>query len=263
MKKMIVLLLMLTISIICFAEQMSTEELADQLKKSTVKIYGYFEEEDVMFNDEESWSGTGVLIEENNEEYIIATNLHVLGFWSIYWADATGAPEIIKYSLKVKMFDGKDAEIKRVMINKDLKDFALIFIGKEVGEYPKVKVNSNIPAQGAQVYAMGHPLGLNFTFTSGVLSGHRLFPSKLGVDCKFIQTDTPINSGNSGGPLVNSDGELIGINTQKVAKTGVEGLNFAIWINEIVQSILNDEFEEFPLSPPRKIGLFVEMMQSR
>jgi len=263
MKKLMIIVMVLSVTFNCFAGQKPPEKLAEKLLKSTVKISGHFIEEDVLFDDEESWYGTGVIIEENKNEYIVATNLHVIGFWGIYYADVTSSPEIIKYSLKVKMYDGNDAEIKRVWINEDLKDFAIIFIDKSVGEYPKVKVNKDLPSQGASVYAMGHPLGYDYTFTSGVISGFRKNRSDLGKEYVMLQTDTPLNSGNSGGPLVDANGQLIGINTSKIKKTGVEGLNFAIWIDEIIQSLINKEFEEFPLFPPRKIGLFVEMMQSR
>ena len=262
MKRIFVAIILLSLIVNCFAGQ-KTEKLAEELLKSTVKVFGHFIEEDVMFDDELSWSGTGVIIEETKNEYTIVTNLHVLGFWAIYNADATSGPEVISYSLMVKMYDGKTAKISKVLINEDLKDFALIKIEKSVGDYPAKPLQSKMPAVGESVYAMGHPMGLDYSFTAGIISGQRMFKSDLGKEFVMLQTDTPINSGNSGGPLVDDKGGLIGINTSGIAKSRAEGLNFAIWSSEILQSQINNEFIEFPLSSPRKIGLFVEMMKSK
>ena len=247
----------------CLALGKTTENLAEDLSKSTVKISGRFIEKDVLLNDDKSWFGSGVIIDQTDDEYIIVTNLHVIGFWDMLYADLTSSPEIIFYSLNVTMPDGESTKVKRILINKDLKDYALLFVNSSIGDYPSKGLSEEMPQQGASVYAMGHPLGFEYSFTSGVISGSRKHKSPLGVGYTLLQTDTPINSGNSGGPLIDSNGNIVGINTSKIMKTGVEGLNFAIWSNEIIQSGANEEFIEFPLSPPSKIGHFVEMMQSR
>jgi hypothetical protein len=91
--------------------------------------------------------------------------------------------------------------------------------------------DSNACREGDPVLAIGSPQGLQSTFTKGIISaiGRRL----PGVAVSFIQTDAAINHGNSGGPLINAAGEVIGINTAAVEKFVAEGLNFAIAVNDV------------------------------
>ena len=85
--------------------------------------------------------------------------------------------------------------------------------------------------------AIGNPLGMNYSVTTGVVSAvNREVPSD-GTVYQAIQTDAAINSGNSGGALVNANGEVIGINTMKFAGTGVEGIGFAIPISSTTKTI--------------------------
>ena len=86
---------------------------------------------------------------------------------------------------------------------------------------------------GEPAIAIGNPLGLEFqgTVTAGVISSLNRTIVGEGVPMELIQTDAAINPGNSGGALVDADGEVIGINSAKIAKEGVEGLGFAIPIN--------------------------------
>lgn len=80
--------------------------------------------------------------------------------------------------------------------------------------------------------AIGNPLGMQSSVTGGLISAlNREVTDSDGKTYKLIQTDAAINSGNSGGALVNSQGQVIGINTLKVSATGVEGMGFAIPIN--------------------------------
>ena len=86
--------------------------------------------------------------------------------------------------------------------------------------------------------AVGCPLGLNTTVTSGIISAvNREVTTSDGGTYIVMQTDAAINSGNSGGALVNSKGEVIGINTLKLSGTGVEGIGFAIPINSTTDII--------------------------
>ena len=88
--------------------------------------------------------------------------------------------------------------------------------------------------------AVGSPLGLDTTVTCGIISAvNREVESDEGTTYTCIQTDAAINSGNSGGALVNSDGKVIGINTLKLSGTGIEGIGFAIPINSTL-SITKD-----------------------
>ena len=80
--------------------------------------------------------------------------------------------------------------------------------------------------------ALGNPLGMDFSVTAGIISAvNREVSASDGTTYLAIQTDAAINSGNSGGALVNSNGEVIGINNLKLSGTGIEGIGFAIPIN--------------------------------
>ena len=120
----------------------------------------------------------------------------------------------------------------------------------------KLKEGTKVPAiaelgdsdevyPGAEVIAIGTPLSKNFaqTLTKGVISGsNRTIESETGTSVNLIQTDAAINPGNSGGPLVNAKGQVIGINsmklgTQVLGETTIEGIGFAIPINEVKNKI--------------------------
>lgn len=85
--------------------------------------------------------------------------------------------------------------------------------------------------------AVGSPLGLDTTVTTGIISAVNREVESEGTKYVCIQTDAAINSGNSGGALVNSDGKVIGINTLKLSGSGVEGIGFAIPINSTLDVI--------------------------
>lgn len=83
--------------------------------------------------------------------------------------------------------------------------------------------------------AVGNPLGMQSSVTSGIISAvNRTVTGENGTTYTLIQTDAAINSGNSGGALVNSEGKVIGINTLKLSGTGIEGMGFAIPINDTI-----------------------------
>ena len=110
-------------------------------------------------------------------------------------------------------------------------DLAVIKIEKtglksaELGDSDRVTV-------GEFAMAVGNPLGMQSSVTAGMIGAvNREITGSDGKKYKLIQTDAAINSGNSGGALVNSKGQVIGINTLKIASTGVEGMGFAIPIN--------------------------------
>ena len=91
--------------------------------------------------------------------------------------------------------------------------------------------------------AVGNPLGMESTVTAGIISASNRTITSEGKSYTVIQTDAAINSGNSGGALVNSKGEVIGINTLKLSGTGVEGIGFAIPINstkDIYEQLISD-----------------------
>jgi S1-C subfamily serine protease len=101
---------------------------------------------------------------------------------------------------------------------------------------------------------MGHPLGLDYTFTSGLVSGYRKIRTDLDAVCEFVQTDAAISPGNSGGPLVDEFGNFIGLNTEKWGNG--ENLNLAIASTDILKGFEEKEYVTFPLVP-EEIGPFV------
>jgi serine protease Do len=97
-----------------------------------------------------------------------------------------------------------------------------------------INLDDNINKVGADVIAIGTPqdISLGQSVTKGIISGKRVFE-----DLQYIQTDVSINSGNSGGALINNNGEVIGIIVSKLIGSGVEGLGFAIPINSALQDL--------------------------
>ena len=165
--------------------------------------------------------GTGFII--SGEGYIV-TNAHILTGVKIV--------EIATYEQ-----DSIDADF--IGYNQDL-DLALLKID---GRYTPLKLaNSNNVQIGEKVIAIGNPLGLQFSVSEGIVSGiHR--PGLNQIEA-YIQTDAALNPGNSGGPLINKQGEVIGINNFKIG--GGENLGFALesnyikrYVNEIAQEALN------------------------
>ncbi|MCR5147125.1 MAG: trypsin-like peptidase domain-containing protein [Clostridia bacterium] len=173
-----------------------------------------------------SASGSGVIISENG--YIL-TNNHVVNTSSkSSYYQVTDASKVT-----VKLYND-DTEYEAKIIGTDaITDLAVIKIEKnglpaaELGNSSSVKV-------GEFCMAIGSPLGMESTVTAGIISASNRTITSEGKNLNVIQTDAAINSGNSGGALVNSKGQVIGINTIKISGTGIEGLGFAIPINSTV-----------------------------
>ena len=166
------------------------------------------------FKREVSGLGSGIIIDDSGH---ILTNYHVVG----------GATDI-----KVLFADGREFTGNSVKtVGTDPKtDLALIqIVGK--GPFPHVSLgDSNKMEVGQWVVAIGHPRGLDQTVTQGIISAkHRTGISDPSSYQDYLQTDAAINPGNSGGPLMNLDGEVIGINAAILSESGgFEGLGFAI-----------------------------------
>lgn len=95
--------------------------------------------------------------------------------------------------------------------------------------------NSDKLQLGQKVIAIGNPLGLDFSVTEGIISGlKRQGGNNLQA---YIQTDVPINSGNSGGPLINAEGKVVGVNTFKYVDESVEGMGFSLESSEVVSTV--------------------------
>lgn len=233
---------------------LSAEQIAQRLRQSTVRLDAGFVVQGVFVDDTHAWSGSGVIIEKRDGFYIILSNAHVVGLDSIFNAKRFVNPVIKEYVLQVSMPDGKRVSAAAVRVNRFLKDYALVTVSQDIGNHPVMPLCLPNLSQGQRVFAMGHPRGLNYTFTSGVISGWRNSASKLGKPCEFLQTDAAINPGNSGGPLVDECANLVGINTMIIV--GSQGLNFAVTSKEMLAAFAGGEMIDFPLEPVR-IGPFV------
>lgn len=174
---------------------------------------------DQFFNvKEQEGLGSGFII---NEEGYVVTNYHVIN----------GAQEV-----KVIFSDGKEVNAKVINYDPE-RDIAVIKITDDV-KMPGIAElgDSSTVKAGEEVIAIGNPLGKEFssTVTKGIVSSpNRKMKTENGNVLDYIQTDAAINPGNSGGPLINSKGEVIGINTAKKVGEDIEGIGFAIPINEV------------------------------
>lgn len=195
--------------------------------KGEIKYQGMWGQ---TYTQETESAGTGFLVEQDKEFIYIASNNHVV-------ADAT--------ELTVQFCDGTTAaaEVKGTVASKDLAviKVATKDISKETIEVIRIASlgDSNSLEVGESAIAIGNALGYGQSVTTGVISalGRSVSVSDTStgttvVNNNLIQTDAAINPGNSGGALLNKEGKVIGINSVKYADTGVEGIGYAIPIND-------------------------------
>lgn len=173
-----------------------------------------------------SSTGSGVIISQDG--YIL-TNNHVV-------SNTSSSSNSFYYSIgeatsvKVYLYNDETAYDAKIIGTDEQTDLAVLKVEKDgltaatLGDSSSLKV-------GEFAMAVGNPIGLQSTVTSGIISALDRTIKADGTTYHVIQTDAAINSGNSGGALVNSKGEVIGINTLKISYTGVEGIGFAIPIN--------------------------------
>lgn len=180
-------------------------------------------------------TGSGIIISEDG--YIVTNNHVVSGSSSSSYSyyelsEAT--------SVKVKLNSntyGDDAIFDAKIVGKDSQtDLAVLKIEK-TGLTAAEFADSSQAVVGEFAMAVGSPLGLDTTVTTGIISAVNREVVSDGTKYICIQTDAAINSGNSGGALVNSEGKVIGINTLKLSGNGVEGIGFAIPINSTLDII--------------------------
>ena len=185
-------------------------------------------------------TGTGVIFKQDNNKYYVMTNYHVI-------EDGT--------TIKIVLTDGNRYEVN-VDGGDIYSDIAVLsFDSKE--DYTIAEIGSSTDARvGDTTFAVGAPLDADtysWTVTRGILSGkdrmievstsNTLYNSNDYI-MKVLQTDAAINSGNSGGPLCNSNGQVIGITNMKLVSDGVEGMGFAIPIEDAIDfanKIINGE----------------------
>lgn len=174
-----------------------------------------------------SASGSGVIISEDG---FILTNNHIVNTSST--SSFYQLSEATK--ITVNLF-GDETEYEAKIVGTDQEtDLAVIKIDKTGLKAAKLG-NSDELKVGEFAMAVGNPLGMQNSVTGGIVSAvNREVTDNDGKKYVLIQTDAAINAGNSGGALVNSKGEVVGINTLKLSGTGVEGMGFAIPINDTV-----------------------------
>jgi serine peptidase DegS len=168
--------------------------------------------------------GSGVLVSEDG--YIL-TNYHVISGVS---------------NVSVALWDGRRVPTARLVGTDPESDLAVLKI--DVDDLPVAPIAESTEVQvGDVVLAIGNALGLSHTVTMGIVSATgRNEPGTLGTQ-EFIQTDAAINAGNSGGALINSRGELVGINSRNLSNTpGAENIGFAIPVN-VAQSVMEQIVE--------------------
>lgn len=184
-------------------------------------------------------SGSGIIISEDG--YIL-TNNHVVDTSS---SSTYSYYDISKAtSVKVRLNGDTKNTYDAKIVGQDSKtDLAVLKIEK-TGLTAAEFANSAEVKIGEFAMAIGNPLGLGSSITCGVVSAVNREVSSEGTTYKCIQTDAAINSGNSGGALVNAEGKVIGVNTLKLSGTGVEGIGFAIPINstlDVTDDLINHQ----------------------
>ena len=195
-----------------------------------------------MFNQtvDEEGSGSGIIYSQDNDKVYILTNNHVVDSTNSVTISITG-----KEQINAKLV-GKDAtsDLAVISVSKsDLKSAGIENITTaKLGDSDKIEV-------GQTVIAIGNALGQGKTATVGIISAENKVLNIDGVKYNAIQTDAAINPGNSGGALVNTDGEVIGINSAKASQTSVEGTGYAIPINQ-AKTIAKELMEKGTVDKP-------------
>lgn len=203
-------------------------DVVDEVMPAMVSIVNNYTETSTTFfgqsyTQEKAASGSGIIVGESETELLIVTNHHVV-------ADAT--------KLEVSFIDGSVAEAQIKGMDSDM-DLAVIAIPFEsLTEETKNSIaiatmgDSDALKLGEPVIAIGNALGYGQSVTGGYVSAlDREITTEDGAANTFIQTDAAINPGNSGGALLNINGEVIGINSNKIGATAVEGMGYAIPIS--------------------------------
>jgi len=208
--------------------------VANKVLPSIVGIKVEYEVNSIFYRQSNTATATGSGIIISDDGYIL-TNNHIVdtsssssnGYSSYYSVSESNKVTVTLY--------GDSTEYEATIVGTDSQtDLAVIKIDKtglttaELGDSDKVQV-------GEFAMAIGNPLGLDTSVTCGVISAtNREITDSDNKTYTLIQTDAAINSGNSGGALVNADGKVIGLNTLKISSTGVEGMGFAIPINSTI-----------------------------
>ncbi len=218
---------------------MDVSSVVDKVMPSVVSITGIYKTQSDFFGFtdeyESSGSGSGIIIGENQEELLIVTNAHVV-------KDAS--------SLSVQFIDGEsyDAKVKGKHGKEDLAVIAVSLANIKDTTKGEIKIavlgDSDSLKVGEPAIAIGNALGYGQSVTTGVISASNREMTQDNYTTYLIQTDAAINPGNSGGALLNIQGEVIGINSNKIASDAVEGMGYAIPISSakpIIEELMKKE----------------------
>lgn len=216
-------------------------QIAEDVGPSVVAITSKYNVRDYFLNSyTQKGAGSGVIFKVDSKDVYILTNNHVVDDASELLIDFGDAQLVEAETI------GKDQET----------DLAIIKVSKESIDLeirdsirPVIFSDSDGLKVGETAVAIGNPLGNGKTVTVGVISALNREVGRSYNSLKLIQTDAAINPGNSGGALVNSKGELIGINTIKISDTSVEGIGYAIPINSakpIIEELISKGFVSRP-----------------
>lgn len=216
-------------------------DVVDTVMPSVVSIFGTYAVTENFWGyavkQEETGSGSGIIVGENEEELLLVTNNHVV-------ADST--------SLSVQFIDEStyDAVVKGTDADADLAVIAIKLSDLSTATKSAIRIatlgDSDTLKVGEPAIAIGNALGYGQSVTTGVISAlNRDYAvDENGNTQALIQTDAAINPGNSGGALLDVNGEVIGINSNKIAGTKVEGMGYAIPISTakpIIAELMNKQ----------------------
>jgi serine protease Do len=196
-----------------------------------------------VYSEEQTASGSGIIVGQNDTELLIVTNYHVI----------EGAD-----TLEVSFYDGDTDESNNTYVEAAVKgtdsdmDLAVIAVQLEDMTSDQLSMisiatlgDSDSLTVGEPAIAIGNALGYGQSVTTGVISAlNRVIDLDDDTTGTFIQTDAAINPGNSGGALLNMNGEVIGINSNKIGGTTIEGMGYAIPISTaipIINELMNEE----------------------
>jgi S1-C subfamily serine protease len=227
-----------------YDDQVATSSLAEILKKPTsenapgsrsakdVQIYKTLSPSVVLVVTKEGL-GSGSLVGASGD---VLTNYHVVKGYNT-------VAVIFKPNREGTTPDRNDVKVGQVVRFDEVSDLALVRVADvPPGRIPIRLGNTDDISVGADVHAIGHPRGEAWTYTTGIISQYRTgYKWKNGGEdiqhiADVVQTQTPINTGNSGGPLLTDAGTLIGVNSFKA--TEGEGLNFAVSVDDVKRFLL-------------------------
>lgn len=209
-------------------EEMSYPDLVAQTDRSVVRIN--------VESPRGQSLGSGFVVSDTG---IVVTNYHVI----------EGGQTV-----KAQFEDNRECDVTGFLLFDDERDIAIIQLDQSGAPFVPISLAEDLPRKGEEVAAFGAPLGLSFTASKGTISNVR-DGRELHMKGMYLQTDTPISPGNSGGPLVSMMGEVVGMNSFQMAIG--QNLNFAVSVNDIREVLKQSQGKSpqkiTPTSVPAKI----------